>query len=348
MVGLMMVVDSKILAMSTIDFTKPLCLDKRPKNPLVALPIIVLENPYVALIPTIRCLAVNIRWWLTRKKWLALAWDHLQFKEITRIRCTFVETTTQLASRPLARQTAMLALSITENYSTKEAWEERKKRGKLFRWPNPSKMNRSLMDILSNLKSIEFLGIWKESTMKKQRTFWSSMARQLGTKSILRGSRIYGRRQRESASSHKQIRFLQRWWNRRKWGTHPRGADTPSLIVFTKTPREGRRDKSLSTVPVLSQSALSSPTRRRQSSLTLSKPQWRALFIIRAKFSRDFPTVWATARIDQGCWSKTQMASQMIFLILKQARSFSSQEWEEVQFIRLGPKIQALSFIKKH
>ena len=61
MVGLMMVVDSKILAMSTIDFTKPLCLDKRPKNPLVALPIIVLENPYVALIPTIRCLAVNIR-----------------------------------------------------------------------------------------------------------------------------------------------------------------------------------------------------------------------------------------------------------------------------------------------
>ena len=61
MVGLMMVVDSKILAMSTIDFTRPLFLDKRPKNPLVALPIIVQENPYVALIPTIRCLAVNIR-----------------------------------------------------------------------------------------------------------------------------------------------------------------------------------------------------------------------------------------------------------------------------------------------
>lgn len=204
------------------------------------------------------------------------------------------------------------------------------------------------MGILSNPKSIEFQGIWKESIMRKQKTFWSSMVRQLGTKSILRGSKSHARRLKESALSHKQIRLLQKWSNKRKWGTHPRGADTLSLIVFTKMLREGRRGKSLYTVPALSQSVPSSRTLRRQSSSTLSKPQWQALSMIKAKFSRDFLTVWVTARTDQGCWSKTQMASQMTFSILKQGRSFSSQELVEPQFTKSGPKILAFSFIKRH
>ena len=173
MVGRMTEVDSKVRAMSTIDYTRPLFLGKRLRNLLVAPPTIARENLYVALIPTIRCRVVNIRWCLTRKKWWALAWDHPQSKVITtqKTRCMFEETTTQPASRLSVRQTAMPGPSTTESFSTKEAWEERKKREKLYRWQSPSKMSRSSMATLSNPRSIEFQGIWKESTMKKQRTF---------------------------------------------------------------------------------------------------------------------------------------------------------------------------------
>jgi hypothetical protein len=57
----MMGVDSKILAMCTNDFIRPLFLGKRLRNPLAALHTIAQENLYVALILTIRCLVVNIR-----------------------------------------------------------------------------------------------------------------------------------------------------------------------------------------------------------------------------------------------------------------------------------------------
>ena len=57
----MMEVDSKAPEMFTIDFIRPLFLDKKLRNPLAALPTIVQENLYVALIPTIRCQVVNIR-----------------------------------------------------------------------------------------------------------------------------------------------------------------------------------------------------------------------------------------------------------------------------------------------
>jgi hypothetical protein len=48
-----MEVDSKIQAMCTIDFTRLLFLDRRPRNLSEALPTTAQENPYVALTPTI-------------------------------------------------------------------------------------------------------------------------------------------------------------------------------------------------------------------------------------------------------------------------------------------------------